>query len=113
KFQSAPPPEDVPADGPGILAFAYLDIAIPYTFQFNHHEDGLKFRDSLGKETKVQAFGIREEDKSLGIHSYRGQVQVLFRQNEEFAIDLSRSTTPYQVILARMQRKDTLRATLD
>src|SRR5262249_53566339 len=36
----------------------------------------------------------------------------LFRKGDDFALDLSQSTRPYQIILARMGRKATLKETL-
>jgi hypothetical protein len=113
KFPKAPLPEVDARDDWRALVYAYLEIAIPYTYQFNHHEEGLTFRDSQGKETEVHAFGIREQDKNGGHYSYRAQVRVLFRDREEFAIDLSQKTKSYQIVLARMNRRPTLRATLD
>src|SRR5262249_44848982 len=70
----------------------------------------LLFSDSRGKQSKVHAFGILKED---GVDSYRTQVQVLFKDGVEFALDLSSDSKPYQIVVARMERKATLKATLE
>jgi hypothetical protein len=104
---------DLPA-GPreGALAFAYLEAAIRYEFEFRDSTKPLSFTDSQGQVTPVKAFGIRPADEDEGKNSFRGQVKVLFREGDEFALNLSRNTRPYQVVLARMSRKATLQATL-
>lgn len=93
-------------------AYAYLEVALPFDYQFKDNEEPLKFKDSKGKETRVQSFGIREKDKDKGDHSFRSQVKVLYRQGSEFALDPSKETLPYQIILARLERKATLKDTL-
>jgi hypothetical protein len=111
KFPNAPP---IPAVTPeGTLAVAYLEVAIFYDYLFKHSAEPLSFKDGRGRITPVHAFGIRKED--VGGHSeetMRGQVLVLFRNNGEFALDLSHNTKPYQIILARMARQPSLKETL-
>jgi hypothetical protein len=103
---------DLPSSGPNrFLSYAHLEASIRYEFAFRESEQPLRFRDSQGRVTPVRAFGIREEDEDQGKKSFRGQVRVLFRQGDEFAVDLSRKSRPYQIILARMSRKATLKAT--
>jgi hypothetical protein len=95
------------------MTFAYLEVDMPYEFQFNHLDEPFHFQDHQGQKIPVHAFGIRKEDKDRGVSSYRTQVRQLFRQGNEFALDLCKSTTPYQIILARLEPKATLQATLD
>ncbi len=110
KFPKAPLPEDL---GEVAMAYAYLEVALPYEYQFKKSEEPLSFTNSRGEKTPMQAFGIRKADVDKGEHSFRGQVQLLFRQGKEFAVDLSKKTKPYQIVLARMDRKGSLQATLE
>jgi hypothetical protein len=113
KFPKAPlPPEDVVSKPGQALAFAYLETAIRYEFAFMDIDKPMRFKDSQGRPASVRAFGIREEDKDSGADTYRKQVMVLFRKEDDFALDLSQNTRPYQIILARMGRKATLKETL-
>jgi hypothetical protein len=96
-----------------LLAYAHLEIGIPFEFHFQDAVRPLQFKDSTGKSTPVRAFGIREEDKEMGGETFRGQVRLLFHEGEEFALDLSRKTKPYQVVLARVKRKATLISMLE
>jgi hypothetical protein len=95
-----------------LLAYAYLQASVRYEFAFRDSDKPLPFKDSQGRVTPVKAFGIRKKDEDQGKPTFRGQVRILFRQGDEFAVDLSKNTRPYQVIVARMGRKASLRATL-
>lgn len=94
------------------IAFAYLQTAIKFPHPFNEAAKPMPFKDSSGKITPVQVFGLPEELQGKKSEK-REQVQVLFQNKEEFALDLSRATKPYQIVLARIQRKPTLKATMD
>src|SRR5262249_30849816 len=80
--------------------YDYLDNADPFTFT-----------SSSGQETKVRSFGVLESRKN----NRRGwealsQVKVLFHDSTGFALDLCKLSKPYQVVLARMKRQETLDA---
>jgi hypothetical protein len=112
RFPGVPIP-DLPAAGPDhLLAYAYLQASVRYEFAFRDSEKPLQFHDSQGRVTPVKAFGIRKRDEHQGKPTFRGQVRILFREGDEFAVDLSQNTRPYQVVVARMERKATIRATL-
>jgi hypothetical protein len=95
------------------LAYAYLRASVRYEFAFKDNDKPLEFTDGQGKVTPVKAFGIRPQDVDKGKADFRGQVRVLFREGEDFGVDLSKGTKPYQVVLARMPRKASLREALD
>lgn len=95
------------------IAFAFLEVALLYDYVFHHDEKPLNFREAGRRETPVHAFGLREKDKGVLAGHSREQVLVLFRDKDEFAVDLSHNTKPYQIVLARMNRKSTLKDTLD
>jgi hypothetical protein len=105
---------DLGVDDPRqFLAYAYLRASVRYQFAFKDSLTPLKFTDSQCRSTPVRAFGIRPEDMHMGEHSFRGQVRVLFREGKDFGVDLSKGTQPYQVVVARMERRDTLRQALE
>jgi hypothetical protein len=114
KFPKAPlPPSRLAPRPAAALAYAYLETSIRFTYAFKDIDKPLAFKDSKGRPSSVKAFGIREEDKDQGETTYRSQVKVLFRDGDEFAIDLSHATRPYQIVLARIEKKATLKETLE
>jgi len=117
------PSEPVPTfDGtyktsPGdILAYAYLNVDVSFQHPYCTCERGLGFTNSAGAQTNVTAFGAQpsEPGQARGIEAIRDQVEVLYYDSDgssdppQFAVDLSRETQPYQVILACMPHCDTL-----
>ncbi len=110
RFPNAPLPEfGVPKDPPVAMAYAYLEVALKYQFEFWENQEPLQFTDAQGKATPVRSFGIRAGDKTGG---FRSQVGVLFRERGEFALDLSTESKPYQVVVAKVPVKPTLAETL-
>jgi hypothetical protein len=107
RFPGVAPPT-FPADT-GAAAYAYLQTAIRFEWRYN--EDDLTFTDAAGPPTRVRAFGIRPHDGSKA-DQLRHQVRVLFaddaRPPQQFALDLSRTSKPDQVIVARLPRPRTL-----
>jgi hypothetical protein len=112
RFPGAPILDLPAADPDHLLAYAYLQASVRYEFAFRDSEKPLPFKDSQGRVTPVKAFGIRKKDADQGKPTFRGQVSILFREGEEFAVDLSQNTRPYQIVVARLGRKATLRAAL-
>jgi hypothetical protein len=112
RFPKAPLDAVPPVHPDGAIALAYLEVSLFYDYFFKHNEEPLHFKDADGRQTPVHAFGIREKDGELMEQSFRGQVLVLFRDKGEFAVDLSHNTKPYQIVLARMARKASLKETL-
>ncbi len=112
KFRASLLPAAPPNSETAILAYACLKVSLGYEYEFNHEASYLPFTDSRGKKSPVRAIGILPEDKGHGFQTYRGQVRFLFSDGDDFAIDLSRNTRPYQIVLARMGRRTTLKATL-
>jgi hypothetical protein len=113
KFPTAQVPNIPPPFPRAAVAYAHLDVSLEYPFQFNYSQKPLRFTDSKGIATEVHAYGIREDDKWLGQNSYRGQVEVLFLTEHYIGVDLSKTTNPYQIILARIPRKSTLKECLE
>lgn len=113
KFPVATVPNIDPPPGPrASVAFAYLEASVLFKHQFRHNPEALSFVDSEGRRTPVHAFGIREKDKNRGVDSYRAQVEILFRQGSTFGLDMSKQTETYQVVVARLDRKESLKTML-
>jgi hypothetical protein len=99
-----------------ILAYAYLDVDVSFKHPYCTCERGLGFTDSANAQTNVTAFGIQASGPghAKGMEAIRDQVEVLYYDSgsssgpAQFAVDLSRETQPYQVILARVPRCNTL-----
>lgn len=108
-FPAVPPP-DLGGPDTAAVAYAYLEASVKFDIRFFDNREPLVFKDSVGKETKVKAFGIRKEDASKE-HRLREQVDVLFADPGEFVIDPCRST-PIQIVLARVPAKGALSETL-
>jgi hypothetical protein len=110
RFPQAPLPDVSNVSEQGAVAYGYLEVALKYPFAFKNSD--LHFDGSDGSKKNVKAFGIREQDKDRGETTFRGQVRVLFREQDEFAVDLSEKSQPYQIVLACVQKKKTLQATV-
>ncbi len=91
-----------------IAAYAYLNVNIEFLHPYYTYAGKFEFSSSNGKRTQVKAFGdrITKPDANWGL--VRSQVEVLYYEDgdssadKQFAVDLSRLTHPYQIILARM-----------
>jgi hypothetical protein len=112
KFPEAPLPDERFSRAVGALAYAYLRVEMPFEHTFEDCPDPFTFHHRDGKDTSVRAFGIPAPKSSTESANIREQVKLLFRQRSEFAVDLSKNTKPYQTILARIDRQETLRDTL-
>jgi hypothetical protein len=119
KFPDRPAPElDVPADG--AVAYAYMTAHVGFKVPFFDNDEPFLFTDSSGKKTPVKSFGIRKKD-DYAYQQLRDQVHVLYfsedvfwadREGSEFIVDPCKYSEPYQMILARTERKPTLADTL-
>jgi hypothetical protein len=119
KFPNVPRPElDVPPDG--AVAYAYLAASAKYDSPYFENDEPFFFTDSAGKQTAVGSFGIRRKD-DYAYNRLRQQAQVLYCPREaimhdkeipEFIVDPCKTSRPYQIVLARVDRKPTLADTL-
>lgn len=114
------------AQGAAIVAYAYLRAGIPFKIPYFEMRKPLPFRDTEGKTSPVKSFGIRlEDDYAYG--KLRAQVEVLHvgeseergkgfqggygQVIKEFVLDPDRGSAPFQLIIAKVPRKDTLAET--
>ena len=119
RFPNVPRPElDVPPDG--AAAYAYLAASAKYDYPFFQNDEPFEFTSSNGERTAVRAFGVREKDE-YAYHRLREQVQVLYcppkgfwsgEPISEFILDPCKTSRPYQIVLARVDRKATLAETV-
>jgi hypothetical protein len=97
-----------------VLAYAYLNVDVAFKDPYYVYRDRFPFLDSTGVDTFVTAFCAQTKEPARSNQRVRDQIEVLYYdpggQSDEaqFAVDLSRQTEPYQVILARMPRCNTL-----
>jgi hypothetical protein len=119
KFPSRVLP-DLDAYGEGLLAYSYLKANVAFKHPFRQLVEGLTFTDSGGIKMQVAGFGLWEAHR-LRYRDIREQVDVLYSQEEdrehpwelgEYALDLCKYSEPYQVVVARVERKGTLGDTL-
>jgi hypothetical protein len=111
KFPDAPLPQ-VGEAGTAALAYAFLQAGVRYKYEYYDNTNPFHFTGSDGKKVAVHSFGIRPSERAQGHRTFRAQVQILFQDPVEFALDLCRDSQPNQVILAAVGWKGTLAATL-
>jgi hypothetical protein len=98
-----------------MLAYAYLNVAVGFEYPYYASPSAFEFQNSTGTRTGVTAFRALPGAQSGSALRVRQQVQVLYYEDArspdavQFAVDLSRNTQPYQVVLARLPRCSTLR----
>jgi hypothetical protein len=118
KFPNAPPPA-IDAAPTGAVAYACLAASVNFDIPFFESDKPLSFSDQTGKVSPVAAFGIRNND-SNAYGGLRKQVEILYRgdgaltgdEAAEFILDPCNTSRPYQVVVARVDRKATLAETL-
>jgi hypothetical protein len=118
--------------GDGYFSVAYLEAAFQFTWPFAHIKGGHGFHPTDETVVKVAAFGIPASLAGTAL-PLRRQVAVLYDPLEYpahgletrdtkhplgdasgdsvFVLDLDRESTPFQILLARIPRKETLAAT--
>lgn len=103
-----------------ILAYAYLEANAAFTVPFFDKQEPLRFTASGGEATEVGAFGI-EERHEYAYKTLREQIAVLHclrsesnpEQLDEFVVDLCRSSSPNQILIACVPPRPTLAEMLD
>ncbi len=99
-----------------VLAYAYLNVDVGFQHPYYVYQRGFGFLGSDSVGTEVTAFCAQPLRQTSTTQAVRDQVEVLYYEAggpsgaASFAVDLSKQTQPYQVILARMPRCDTLGA---
>ncbi|MCL5282995.1 MAG: hypothetical protein M1376_24180 [Planctomycetes bacterium] len=97
-----------------ILAYAYLNIDVAFQYPYYTYLRAFDFQGSSGEKTGVTAFCAQTSGPSKDREHVRNQVEVLYYDSggssdtAQFAVDPSKQTQPYQVILACMPQYSTL-----
>lgn len=124
RFSTAHPPEfELDLQDPnGVLAYAYLTANVRFEVPFRENKDEFIFEDSRGENTPVKSFGVWEAYLPRYERMAR-QIRVLYAKGSdpnhpsydltEFALDLSKDTEPYQIVLAIIEPGPTLAETLE
>lgn len=118
RFPSVPKPQFQELTPIDIIAYSYLAANVKFRIPFFENHRKFVFKDSRGNETQITSFGIRPED-DYAYRKLRKQVEVLFYERDpksydlaEFALDLCKYSKPNQIVLARIDPKETLGQTL-
>jgi hypothetical protein len=99
----------------GAVAYAYLEASAKFDIPFFENDEPFEFADSAGNKTAVALFGIRKKDYGA-YRPLRDQVQILHRGGDqmgfaddtsEFILDPCKTSKPYQVLVARVNRQAT------
>ncbi len=100
----------------GILAYSYLNVNVEFEHPFYTNEKKFTFNNPDGTSTNVTSFcnfsGSETEYENK--KKISEQVDILYYKrgkqpnDSEFAVDLSRRTQPYQVVLAVVPRRASL-----
>jgi prepilin-type processing-associated H-X9-DG protein len=99
-------------------AYAFLSVNAGFKFPFYTNNRKFTFQDSNGITSDVTSFRAQTEVSNPNTKNVREQVEVLYYEygqqdsSETFAVDLCKYTDPYQVVLARLPRHETLSETL-
>ncbi len=113
KFPDVPKPEFPNLDPIVAVAYAYLKADVQFNIPFLENEKPFHFRGAEGDSTKVASFGIHENTSQK--NELRKQIEVMyfnpddsFEKPKEFAIDPCKDSSPNQVVLAVLPRKQTM-----
>lgn len=99
-------------------AYAFLSVNTGFKYPFYTNNRKFTFQDSNGILTDVTSFSDRAAVSDPNTKNIREQVKVLYYEYgqqdnaDTFAVDLCKYTNPYQVVLARLPRGETLSETL-
>ncbi|MGE0492515.1 MAG: hypothetical protein AB7S38_25090 [Vulcanimicrobiota bacterium] len=97
----------LPSDGE--ITVCSLEAHLRFAVPFRSANQPLIFRASGGATRAVNWFGLRAEDRSK-YRSIRRQVQILWEDDEGFALDICRFSRPFRVIVAQIPRPSSLGA---
>ena len=97
-----------------IVSYSYLITDIGFKYPFYTKENAFGFENSNGQRTNVTSFCDYSKGANWNEDLVREQVDILYykyadqESAAEFAVDLCRHTSPYQVVLALVHRDGNL-----
>jgi hypothetical protein len=115
RFPDAPAPDlGTPGGEGGVLAYAYLQAAVNFRQEYYEYPRDFPFPGSAARPGKVHAFGVWPES-GKDAAALREQVEVLYADTDpqfdtltRYVVDPDRFSRTIQVVLARVDRKETL-----
>lgn len=106
------------------VTYSYLEARVPFTIPYFDNREPLTFTDGSGATANVRSFGLRKEDGDR-YGALREQARLLMAEWPEsvglapsdqppsfFAVDLCGDSEPCQIVVACVERGDTLADTL-
>lgn len=112
KFPTKQAPEFLDIPNGSFLAYAYLEVNLPFTYKFKRNHEALLFTDSSGERTSVTSFGLPES--VFNDPRQKSQPKVLYHELDEnqeaieFAIDLDKRSQEDQIVVAYISPESTL-----
>ncbi len=109
----------LPGDPGDLVAYAYLTAAVKFTTSYFDHEGS--FTDGENRKTLVSGFGLFQGHNSVN-DKLAEQIEILYTLKNmnndseplsEFALDLCRTSSPCQIIVACIPRQDSLQQTIN
>lgn len=97
-----------------IVSYSYLKTDVGFKYPFYTREDAFGFENSSGQRINVTSFCDYSKGANSNEDLIREQVDILYykyadqESAAEFAVDLCRHTSPYQVVLALVPRQEPL-----
>ncbi len=121
RFPSEPSPvfdESYSTMPDAVVTYSYLDVDIEFNYPFYVNNNAFAFKDSNGIYTDVTSFCTYLDEWNSDSQQVHEQVDVLYYKRDEFlddaefAIDLCKNSSPYQIVLARVPQCGTLGETV-
>jgi hypothetical protein len=117
RFAKAPCPEFVNAESAIAIAYAFLQAQVKFDHPYVENQQPFVFEELKGPQVLVKSFGI---SGYLPAERIRSQVELLYSggpkmmrgEPSEYALDLCKDSSPNQVVLALIQRKESLKEAL-
>ena len=100
------------------IAYSYLNVDIRFKYPFYTNDRAFTFEDSNGMRTDVTSFCNIAKGWGSNSEQVYKQVDILYYKHAEqpsdveFVVDLCKYTSPYQVVLGRVPRRNTLGETV-
>ena len=96
------------------VAYSYLKAGVKFDPPYFDAREPLAFQDGAGRVVPANAFGIRQEDE-YAYYKLRDRVEIVFSQGDrdkvrEMVIDPCRDSSPNQILLALIPKKETMKA---
>jgi hypothetical protein len=118
KFPDVPAPA-LPPDGSNLaFAYAYFKGAVEFKTPYQVNQNTLQFSDSSGRRHAARSFGVPVASPYCA-QTLGEQVEIMHAVHtrdsdgvKEFVLDMCKHSRPNQLLLARVERKETLHETL-